>query len=143
MKIDKFLNLIENEDDNVNGGFHTSMEYQTVDNTNFRKVLFTGPNLQLVVMSLRPGEDIGLEMHSDTDQFIRVDKGEGEAQIDAATYELKNGDAVVIPAVSRHNIIAGKKGLKLYTVYSIPHHEDGVVHKTKQDALKSEEEENE
>lgn len=138
MNIKYFAQLIENEDDNVNGGFHTSMEYQTVDNTNFRKVLFTGPNLQLVVMSLNPGEDIGLEMHSDIDQFIRVDKGGGEAQIDSATYELKDGDAIIIPAGSRHNIIAGKKGLKLYTVYSSPTHEDGVVHKTKQDAKEEE-----
>lgn len=128
---------LEKEEDKREG-FQTNIENDTVENENFRKVLFTGPKIQLVVMSLGPGEDIGLENHPDTDQFIRVDKGEGEALIGGKKYSLKDGDAIIIPSGSEHNVTASDKGIKLYTVYSPPHHPDKAVHKTKEEAEEAE-----
>lgn len=117
-------------------GFSTNIETKTLENSNFRQVLFTGPHMQLVVMTLQPGEDIGLERHEHTDQFIRVESGEGEAVIDARRHALSDGVAVVIPAGSKHNIIntSTSTPLRLYTIYSPPEHADGTVHKTKADA---------
>lgn len=119
-------------------GFHTNIERDTTKNNNFRKVLFTGDKIQLVVMSLKPNEDIGLETHSDIDQFIRVDKGNGKAVIGGKNYNLKDGDAIIIPAKSEHNIIAGSNGIKLYTVYGPPNHKDKTIHRTKKDSMKAE-----
>lgn len=130
---DFFKLLSEELKEDITDGFHTNIEKETIKNNNFRKVLFTSEKIQLVVMSLGPGQDIGLETHSDTDQFIRIDKGEGEAIIGDKKYTLLDGDAIIVPAGSKHNIIAGSEGMKLYTVYSPPHHEDGIVHKTKED----------
>jgi mannose-6-phosphate isomerase-like protein (cupin superfamily) len=118
-------------------GFSTNIEEKTLDNQNFRQVLYTAPHTQLVVMSLRPGEDIGLERHEHGDQFIRVESGQGEAFIDGQRYPLYDGVAVVIPAGSEHNITNTSAGapLRLYTIYSPPEHADGTIHRTKQDAV--------
>lgn len=115
--------------------FLTNIEEAAVKNDNFRKVLFTAHNSQLVLMSLKPGEDIGAETH-DLDQFIRVEGGRGTAQLNGKDYPIQDGSALVIPAGTRHNIInSGKDGpLQLYTIYSPPEHKDGVVHRTKQEA---------
>lgn len=109
---------------------------KTEENDYFREVLFTGPHSQLVVMALKPGEDIGLETHPDTDQFIRVEEGTGRAMIGGQAYQLEDGSAIVIPAGAEHNVIntAADEVLKLYTVYTPPEHPDGTVHKTKAEA---------
>jgi mannose-6-phosphate isomerase-like protein (cupin superfamily) len=121
-------------------GFVTDIEKDTVDNNNFRKVLYTGKNSQLVLMSLKPEEEIGEEVHEDTDQFFRVDDGEGVVVINGHETKIKNGSAIVVPQGAKHNVIAGKKELKIYSIYSPPHHEDGTIHKTKEEAEASEEE---
>lgn len=117
-------------------GFMTDIEKDTVDNTNFRKVLYTSQFSQLVLMSLKPGEEIGAEVHDDVDQFFRFEAGEGKVIIDDTTYTVKDGSAVVVPRGSNHNVINTSKtaDLKLYTIYSPPEHRDGVLHKTKADA---------
>ncbi|HWR66504.1 MAG TPA: cupin domain-containing protein [Bellilinea sp.] len=117
-------------------GFHTDIEKDTVENEYFRKVLFTGPNSQLVVMALKPGEDIGMETHDKNDQFIRIEAGKGKAVMAGKEYPLKDGISVVVPAGTEHNIINTSKteSLKLYTVYSPAHHPDGTIHKTKAEA---------
>ena len=124
-------------------GYSTDIEQATQDNTCFRQVLFTGPQSQLVVMALKPYEDIGMEIHPDNDQFIRVESGDGLAIIDGQEFQLKDGSAVVIPAGAEHNIIntSTSDAMKLYTIYSPAHHPDGTIHATKADALKAEEEE--
>lgn len=115
--------------------FLIDIEEATVKNDNFRKVLFTAQKSQLVLMSLKPGEDIGAETH-ELDQFIRVESGRGTAQLNGKDFPIQDGSALVIPAGTKHNIInSGKDGpLKLYTIYSPPEHKDGIVHRTKQDA---------
>lgn len=116
-------------------GFIGDIEDLTEENEHFRKVLYTGPHLQLVLMSLQPGEDIGEEVHEGNDQFFRVEEGEGEVLIDGKRTPIEDDMAVVIPAGARHNVInTGKKPLKLYTIYGPPEHVDGTVHKTKQEA---------
>jgi mannose-6-phosphate isomerase-like protein (cupin superfamily) len=114
----------------------TNIEKATLDNVKFRRVLFTGPHTQLVVMALKPGEDIGLETHDDVDQFIRVEAGHGTALLDGKEHVLEDGSAVVIPAGTKHNIINSSRTepLKLYTIYSPPEHPDGTMHDTKADA---------
>jgi|WetSurMetagenome_2_1015567.scaffolds.fasta_scaffold10886_4 mannose-6-phosphate isomerase-like protein (cupin superfamily) len=124
------------------GGFCTDIEKDTEDNKDYRKVLYTGPNAQLVLMSLKPKEDIGKEKHKGKDQFIRVEEGSGEAVIGNKKYSLKTGDAVVIPAGTEHNINASENGLKIYTIYTSQNHPDGTVEKTKEDAEKEEGKEN-
>ncbi len=117
----------------------TNIEEATIRNDLFRKVLFTAKHSQLVIMSLKPGEDIGAETHQ-LDQFIRVEAGRGLARLNGVEYPLGDGTAVVIPAGTEHNIVnSGQEALKLYTIYSPPEHKDGVVHATKQDALGDEE----
>lgn len=117
-------------------GYAVDIEKATLDNTYFRKVLFTGPKSQLVLMTLKPGEDIGKETHDDIDQFVRVEAGTGKAVIDGKEHALKDGSAVVIPAGSEHNVIntSSNEPLKLYTLYTPPEHPDGTVHKTKAEA---------
>jgi len=117
-------------------GYHTDIEKKSLDNSYFREVLFTGPNSQLVVMALKPGEDIGMETHDDTDQFIRVEAGTGKAVLDGKEFTLQDGSAVVIPAGAEHNIIntSSTEPLKLYTIYTPPEHPDGTIHKTKAEA---------
>ena len=114
-------------------GYYTDIEEHTLSNGDFRRVLFTGPHSQLVVMSLLPGEEIGLETHANIDQFIRVESGQGVAVLNNERQVLKDGSAVVIPAGTRHNIVNDSKTepLKLYTIYTPPEHPDGTIHKTK------------
>jgi mannose-6-phosphate isomerase-like protein (cupin superfamily) len=113
------------------------IEKQTLENTYFRQVLFTGPHSQLVVMCLRPGEDIGDEVHPHVDQFFRIEKGEAKFVFnEKEEHSVRDGDAVVVPAGTYHNVINTSKTLelKLYTIYSPPNHPDGTVNKTKADA---------
>lgn len=121
-------------------GFYTKLEKETVENDNFRKVLFTAEHSQLVLMSLKPGEDIGMEVHSDDDQFIRVDAGVGKAVIGEEEFDLEDGDAIVVPAGERHNVTNSSQSeqLKLYTIYSPAHHEEGTIHVTKKEAIEAE-----
>lgn len=118
------------------GGFHINIEQKTLDNDNFREVLFTTERSQLVVMALQPNEDIGMEVHEDHDQFIRVESGMGKAVIDDVEYDLADGSAIVIPAGSNHNVIntSAEDKMKLYTIYTPPEHKDGTVHSTKAEA---------
>jgi mannose-6-phosphate isomerase-like protein (cupin superfamily) len=121
-------------------GFVNDIEDLTEENTDFRRVLYTGKQMQLVLMSLQPGEEIGEETHRDRDQFFRVEKGKGEAWIDGARSKIKSDMAVIVPAGARHNIKnTGEKPLKLYTLYAPPEHADGIVRATKADAEASEE----
>jgi mannose-6-phosphate isomerase-like protein (cupin superfamily) len=114
-------------------GFVTNIEQATLANADFRRVLFTGPNTQLVLMTLAPGEDIGLETHAGHDQFIRVERGAGVVLLSGKRQPLSDGSAVVIPAGVEHNVIntSAAEPLKLYTLYSPPEHADGTVHHTK------------
>ena len=123
-------------------GYVINIEEKTVDNNFFREVLFTAQRVQLVVMSLGPGEEIGLETHDDGDQFIRVEAGKGIAILDGEEHDLEDGSAVVIPAGVQHNIInsSPQQSLKLYTIYSPPEHPDGTVNKDKAAALAYEKE---
>jgi mannose-6-phosphate isomerase-like protein (cupin superfamily) len=122
-------------------GFVISLESETKKNSDFRRVLYTGKHSQLVLMSLKPGEEIGMETHSDVDQFFRFDDGEGKVIIDGVEHPVKNGTGVVVPAGAKHNVIntSKQKELKLYTIYSPPEHQDNVVRHTKAEALAKEE----
>lgn len=116
-------------------GFHINLEKATLENENFRKVLFTGKHSQLVLMTLQPGEEIGLETHHTHDQFIRVEAGEGSAVIGESTYPLSDGVAIVIPSGTQHNVVnVGEMPLKLYTLYAPAEHPDGTIHRTKAEA---------
>ena len=121
-------------------GYVTNIEKDTLANKNFRKVLYTAKNSQLVLMSLRPKEEIGEETHT-LDQFIRVEAGRGLAILNGVSHEIADGTAVVIPAGTKHNVINASDNdeLKLYTLYSPPEHQDGTIHKTKAEALSHEE----
>ena len=115
-------------------GYVTNIERDTIENEDYRRVLYTGPYTQLVLMTLQPGEEIGEEVHEGHDQFIRVEAGTGYAEIDGTRHELEDGSAVVIPSGARHNVVnSGSEPLRLYTLYSPPEHEDGTVHPTKAD----------
>jgi len=121
-------------------GFVDDIEELTKTNSNFRKVLYTGKHLQLVLMALKPGEDIGEEIHKDRDQFFRIEQGKGEFVIDGTTRKVKRDAAIVVPAGARHNVInTGDKALKLYTLYGPPNHLDQLVEATKADAAASRE----
>ncbi len=121
-------------------GFVDNIEKLTTDNDNFRKVLYTGQYMQLVLMTLKPGEEIGAEVHEDHDQFFRVQEGSGEVIIDGQSRAIKDDDAVIVPAGARHNVVNnGNQPLKLYTIYGPPEHRDGVVHATKAQADASDE----
>ena len=117
-------------------GFVADIEDLTEENTDFRRVLYTGHHLQLVLMALKPGEEIGLETHDDVDQFIRVEAGHGTAFLDGKEAPLEDGAVVVIPAGTKHNITNTSRtdALKLYTLYSPPEHPDGTIHKGKAEA---------
>lgn len=121
-------------------GFHTNIEEATLDNNNFRKVLFTAPHSQLVLMSLLPSEEIGMEVHPEIDQFFRFEAGEGKAVLNGEESSLKDGDVVIVPAGTNHNIIntSPTNPLKLYTVYSPANHPDGTIHKTRAEAVAGE-----
>jgi mannose-6-phosphate isomerase-like protein (cupin superfamily) len=119
-------------------GFNANIEKETLENTNFRKVLYTGKHSQLVLMSLKPNEEIGMEVHPDNDQFFRFEKGEGKCIIDGNEYELSDGSVIIVPAGAQHNIIntSSVNDLKLYTIYSPAHHKDGIIRATKEEAEK-------
>lgn len=116
-------------------GYKDNIEKLTQENENFRKVLYTGEHSQLVLMSLLPGEEIGAEVHEENDQFFRFESGTGKVIINDTEYEVADGDAVIVPRGTKHNVInTGADRLKLYTIYSPAHHQDGVVRATKAEA---------
>ena len=116
-------------------GFVGDIETQTTQNRDFRRVLYTGSHVQLVLMAIEPGGEIGEEVHEDTDQFFRVEQGTGEVLIDGRRSPVTDGTAIVVPSGARHNVKnTGDSPLLLYTLYAPPHHEDGTVHHTKADA---------
>ena len=116
-------------------GFIDNIEKLTEENTDFRRVLYTGHNLQLVLMSIAPGDEIGSEVHEDRDQFFRIEAGEGEIWIDGVCSKVKADDGVIVPQGARHNVVnTGTSPLQLYTIYGPPEHIDGTVHKTSAEA---------
>lgn len=121
-------------------GYYGHIEELTQANTFFRQVLFTGPHSQLVLMTLQPSEEIGMEVHPDNDQFFRFESGQGKVIIAGTEYAVKDGDVAVVPAGQQHNVIniSTINPLRLYTVYSPAHHPDGTIHKTKAEALAAE-----
>ena len=123
-------------------GFFGNIEDLTIQNTNFRKVLYTGKHCQLVLMSLKPNEEIGMEIHEDNDQFFRFEQGVGKVYIDDTEYDVKDGSGVIVPAGAKHNVVnlSSTETLNLYTIYSPAHHKDGVVFENKEQANASNEE---
>ena len=117
-------------------GFNSNIEIDTLENNNFRKVLYSGKHLQLVPMSLKAGEEIGEEIHQDNDQFFRFESGFGKCIIDGNEYKVREGDVIIVPAGAKHNILNVDitKELKMYTVYAPPHHKDGIIRATKEEA---------
>ncbi len=122
-------------------GYVGNIEELTLANSDFRQVLFTGAHSQLVLMSLLPKEEIGMEVHSDVDQFFRVEKGQGKVIMNGEESVISDGIAIVVPAGTQHNLIntSETESLKLYTIYTPPQHKDGTIHKTKAEALADEE----
>lgn len=121
-------------------GYVTNIEQRSLDNDNFREVLFTAGNMQLVLMALEPGEDIGMETHGDVDQFIRVEAGRGKAILNGEEHALEDGSSVVIPAGTEHNVLNSSQSepLKLYTIYAPPEHPQGTIHTNKAEAMEYE-----
>lgn len=121
-------------------GYYTNIEKDVKENLFFRKVLFTGNNSQLVLMTLKPGEEIGSEVHNDNDQFFRFEEGHGKVIIDTEEFVVGPDDVIIVPSGENHNIIntSDSEYLKLYTIYSPAHHPDGTIHQTKEDAEKAE-----
>lgn len=117
-------------------GFFGHIEKDTLENEKFRKVLYTAKHCQLVLMNLKPNEEIGVEVHPDNDQFFRFEKGTGKVIIDGNEYNVNDGDAIIVPSGAEHNVIntSSDEPLKLYTIYAPPHHQDGVVRATKAEA---------
>jgi mannose-6-phosphate isomerase-like protein (cupin superfamily) len=116
--------------------FCENIEKMTLENENFRKVVYTAPNCHIVLMSIKVGEEIGLETHEKNDQFFRVESGSGKAVLEGKEYELGDGTALLVPAGTEHNVInTGSVPLRFYTIYAPAHHMDGRVHATKQDAI--------
>ncbi|MDP2763706.1 MAG: cupin domain-containing protein, partial [Brevundimonas sp.] len=121
-------------------GFIDNIETLATENTDFRRVLYTGKYLQLVLMALKPGEEIGEEVHEDHDQFFRIESGSGEVLIDGKRTPIKDDDAIIVPAGARHNVFnTGDAPLTLYTIYGPPDHKDGVIRATKAEAEAREE----
>lgn len=123
-------------------GFHNNIEELTLANEKFRQVLYTSAHSQLVLMSLKPGEEIGMEVHKENDQFFRFEAGTGKCVIDGNEYDLSDGMAIIVPAGAQHNITntSDSEKLKMYTIYSPAHHQDGTVQRTRQDAMIDDEE---
>ena len=121
-------------------GYSGNIEQLTMNNSNFRQVLYTAKHTQLVLMCLRPGEDIGLETHTENDQFFRFESGEGKVVIDGNEYQVSDGSAIIVPSGATHNVIntSDSLDLKLYTLYSPPHHKDAIVRHSKEDAMANE-----
>lgn len=140
---------MENVQDTGPAPLLAPIEQLTEDNTNYRTTLWTGKNLQITLMSIEPGHDIGLEVHDDVDQFLRVDEGKakvymGQDKDNMQTWEAEDGDAIVIPAGTWHNVVAeGDEALKVYSIYAPVQHPHGTVHKTKEEAEAAEAEEHE
>lgn len=121
-------------------GFHSNIEKDTIANPNFRKVLYTANQMQLVLMALNEGEEIGEEVHPENDQFFRFESGTGKCIIDGNEYEVSDGSAIIVPKGAKHNVInTGSEPLKMYTIYAPPHHKDGIVRATKKEAEENEE----
>jgi len=122
-------------------GYVTHLEREAKKNADFRHVLYTGKHSQLVLMSLKPGEEIGEETHETHDQFFRFESGEGKVIIDGVEHNIKDGSGVIVPAGAKHNVVNTSKraNLRLYTIYSPPEHQDGVVRHTKKEAMATEE----
>lgn len=118
-------------------GFHIKLESETKNNSDFRRVLYTNEQIQLVLMSLKPGEEIGLETHPENDQFFRFDAGNGKVVINSNTYEVTDGDAIIVPKGAEHNVIntSETEDLKFYTLYAPAHHKDGVIRHTREEAV--------
>jgi mannose-6-phosphate isomerase-like protein (cupin superfamily) len=141
-------NKVDDAKDNVKHesivmkGYKLNIVKSTLENNNFRKVLYTAKHLQLVMMSLKPGEEIGAEIHKNSDQFFRFEGGSGKCIIDGNEYQVKDGDVIIVPAGAKHNVIntGSAKELKMYTIYAQPNHQDGIVRATKKDAETNEEE---
>lgn len=123
-------------------GFTSNIETDTLENADFRRVLYTAKHMQLVLMSLLPQQEIGMETHTENDQFFRFETGTGKCIIDGNEYEVKDGSAVIVPAGAMHNIIntSATEPLRFYTIYSPAHHKDGIVRKTKEEAETNDEE---
>lgn len=123
-------------------GYKSNIEKETTGNKDFRRVVYTGHHMQLVLMSLRPGQDIGEEVHENVDQFFRFESGTGKCKVDEYEYDVKDGDAVIVPAGARHNVTntSNEEELKMYTIYAPPNHKDGIVRATKKEAEKNKEE---
>ncbi len=123
-------------------GYVDNIENQTEENSNFRKVLYTGSHMQLVLMSLKPNEDIGSEVHDTVDQFFRFEKGEGKVIMNGEEHLVSDGFVVIVPAGTTHNIIntSSEKELKLYTIYAPANHPEGTIHATKEEAMAAEKE---
>lgn len=121
--------------------FVVNIEEQTLNNEDFRRVLFTGPKSQLVLMSVAPADEIGSEIHKDIDQFIKIESGQGKAILDGMEYDISSGFAVLIPAGMEHNILntSESEPIKIYTIYSPPEHKEGTVHHTRDEAMEEEE----
>lgn len=126
----------------MKGFFLENIEQEVLENNNFRKVLYTGKNSQLVLMSLRPKEDIGLEVHDENDQFFRFESGEGLCIIDGNEYKVFDGSVIIVPMGAEHNVLntSEDKELKFYTIYSPAHHKDQIIRTTKEEAIANEEE---
>lgn len=115
-----------------------NIEQKTLENTDFRRVIFTGENSQLVLMNIQPGDEIGMETHDGHDQFFRIEAGQAKFTVDGNVFLAEDGFAVVVPAGAQHNVVnSGSEELKIYTIYSPAQHADGTVHHTKEDALKA------
>lgn len=123
-------------------GYVVHLEKETKSNKLFRRVLYTGAHSQLVLMSVKPKDELGMEVHKDNDQFFRIDSGEGKVVISGIEHAVRDGDGIIVPAGTQHNVIntSAVEDLRLYTIYSPPHHKDGTVHHTKEESMTDEEE---
>lgn len=121
-------------------GFKTNIEKDALENKDYRKVLYTGEHMQLVLMSLKPGEEIGEELHLKSDQFFRIESGSGKCTVNDTVYDVKAGDVVLVPWGAKHNVVNtdARNDLKLYTIYAQPNHRDGIIRSTKDEAEKNE-----
>jgi len=122
-------------------GFVNNIEKETLENENFRKVIYTARHMQLVLMSLLPNEDIGEEVHENVDQFFRIESGNGKVIMNGEEHEISDGSSIIVPAGTNHNLInlSSTEKLKLYTIYSPANHPDGKIHQTREEAMDDEE----
>jgi mannose-6-phosphate isomerase-like protein (cupin superfamily) len=130
------LPIIPTHMTNTKKGFKANIETESFENSDFRRVLYTGAHMQLVLMNLKPGEEIGAEVHEHSDQFFRIESGTGTCTINNTVYPINSGDVIIAPAGSTHNVVNTdtKLDMKIYTIYAIPNHKDGIVRATKKEA---------